>query len=287
MTEIIESVAVTMINLDKHSEPDCPFCNAKEEKPKVENNDFDQDSDEDTSEVLGLVGGIEGYTHKNCSGALGTALGGKAAVPSTKGVTAEDWKYELEVAYAAHHLIPGHGSLDKSELYKGGKYLRHKGQKEGNIGYNVNCKQNGVWLPGNYAYSQKSSGSEWGTKGKKLKEYHDVSAQDYVSQVIGKAGRQFHDAHRKYNTFVKNQLNKINDKLSVTSEEAWCEEGKKQSEGKEENIRPLYQLVGRLGHLSNRMKRKLITPTSGWNTNVYTSSYSMQWMHDHNRKLSR
>ena len=286
MTEVIESVAVTMIDEDKHSEDDCPFCNSKNDDPKPEVNDFEQLADEDVSQVLGLEAGIEGFQHKNCAGALGRALGGTDTVPKLSGVSCAGWKYELEVAYAAHHLIPGHGSLDKSELYKGKKYLRYDGQKEGNIGYNVNCKQNGVWLPGNYAYSQKSSGSEWGKKGKKLQEYYEVSPDEYVSEIITKSKRQFHDAHSKYNRFVKDQLNKINDKLSQTQDQPWCDEGKKRSESEAESKRPLYQLVGRLGHLSSRLEKKLTGSTKGWNTNVYTSSFSRQWMLDYNSKIS-
>ncbi|WP_075186213.1 AHH domain-containing protein [Teredinibacter haidensis] len=286
MTELIEGVAVSMIDEDKHSKDDCPFCNSKENEPKPELNDFTHDSDEDITTAIGLKVGIEGYKHKNCAGTLGRAIGGSESVPTLKGVSRSDWKYELEVAYAAHHLIPGHGSLDKSALYKGEEYLRYEGQKAGNIGYNVNCKANGVWLPGNYAYSQKKEGSEWGAKGAKLKEYHEVSAEDYTAEVITNARRQFHDAHNKYNTFVKNQLNKINDKLGEASDQGWCLEGKKRSEAEDEKKQPLYQLVGRLAHLSSRLEKKLTGSTKGWNTNVYTSSFSRQWMLDFNKKIT-
>ncbi len=284
MTELIETAGIATIDLDKHSDDDCPFCQSKENEPEINENNFTQLHDEDVAETLGLVAGIKGYKHKNCSGALGTAMGGASTVPALRGITRDDWDHELEVAYAAHHLIPGDGSLVKSKLHKSGKYLRHDKQEEGNIGYNVNNKQNGEWLPGNYAYSQKSTGSEWGKKGAKLKAIHDVAPDDYVAEVIDKSNRQFHDAHRAYNGFVKDQLDKIENKLGQATEQPWCPEGKKKSEEKPEEIRPLYVLVGRLGHLSSRMKRKLTFPTSGWNTNIYTSSFARDWMVDFNRK---
>lgn len=284
MTELIESVAIAAGAEDKHSEDDCPFCNSKKNEPVVEENDLDQEFDEDVSGTLGLVS-IEEFKLKNCSGKLGTSLGGETSVPEKKGVTQDSWKTELEVAYAAHHLIPGGASLAKSTLYTDGKFLVGPGQKAGNIGYNVNCQANGVWLPGNYAYSQKSTGTEWGKKGKRLKELYEVDSSDYVSQVITDTDRQFHDAHRKYNTFVKNQLNAINNKLSAAGDQVWCLEAEKRSKEKEEAIRPLYILVGRLAHLSSRMEKKLIFPTSGWNTNIYTSSFARKWMIDHNKNV--
>ena len=286
MTEIIESIAVGFLNEDKHNEDDCPFCNSKDNEPVIVENVLEQEADEDVSEKLGLEAGIDGFKHKNCAGALGTALGGEASIPALKGVTRDDWEQELDVAYAAHHLIPGNGSLAKSDLYKCGKYLRYEGQKEGNIGYNINCAQNGVWLPGNYAYSQKHTGSEWGPKGKTFKSKYEVSPQAYVARVIEKSGRQFHDAHSAYNRFVKSQLNKIKDKLDQGIEQPWCPEGKKREESNDEAVRPLYILVGRLGHISSRMKRKLTFPTSGWNTNIYTSSFSNIWMESHNNTVS-
>jgi hypothetical protein len=149
----------------------------------------------------------------------------------------------------------------------------------------VNCKANGVWLPGNYAYSQKSTGTEWGKKGKLLKQIYEVDSSDYVSQVITDTKRQFHDAHRKYNIFVKNQLNAINNKLNSAGDQAWCVEAEKRATEKEGAIRPLYMLVGRLAHLSSRMKRKLKFPTSGWNTNIYTSSFARMWMIEYNKKI--
>ena len=284
MAELIENVAIAAGAEDKHNKEDCPFCNSKDNEPIIEENELDQEADEDIPEKLGLVS-IEEFKLKNCAGQLGTSLGGEKTVPEKKGVTRDEWKSELEVAYAAHHLIPGYGSLQKSTLYTDGKYLIGPGQKVGNIGYNVNCKANGVWLPGNYAYSQKSTGTEWGKKGKLLKEIHEVDPSDYVSQVITDTERQFHDAHGKYNIFVKNQINAINNKLNAAGDEVWCEEAKKRAEEKEAAIRPLYILIGRLAHLSNRMKRKLTFPTSGWNTNIYTSSFARNWMLDFNKKL--
>ena len=250
MTELIESVAIEEGALDKHSEEDCPFCKSGE--PAVEENVLDPSLDEDISQQIGLVE-VETYTLNNCAAQLGTALGGKDSLPPHREVAWED--KVLEIAYAAHHLIPGNGSLKPSALLKCGKYLLGPKQLEGNIGYNVNCKENGVWLPGNYAYSQKETGTEWGTKGKTFKEFHKVDPGDYVGAVIEHTTLQFHDAHRAYNTFVKLQLNKIKDKLDQGIDQPWCPEGAEMAKNKEGPKRPLYQLVGRTRtHLESHAK---------------------------------
>lgn len=64
----------------------------------------------------------------------------------------EGWPYIL----APHHLIPGNGSLRKSDLYN--HYMSKEGKDTKvlvNIGYDVNGSHNGVWLPGNYAIRAK------------------------------------------------------------------------------------------------------------------------------------
>jgi hypothetical protein len=56
------------------------------------------------------------------------------------------------------------------------KYMKTDGKAKGNIGYNVNARTNGVWLPGNYGVRP------WGA--------------------------QFHDAHKQYSKFVRKVLDK-------------------------------------------------------------------------------
>ena len=85
------------------------------------------------------------------------------------------------VTCAAHHLIPAQESLKGhvvlnwmcekggTQTFKNGKHTIHaavQGSKVwGNVGYNVNGSQNGVWLPGNYAVGGGKAGLKlWRSK---------------------------------------------------------------------------------------------------------------------------
>jgi hypothetical protein len=134
--ELGEASAVVIAS-ENHDE-DCYFCKASE-KATTEANDLKDNPDEDAAE---MEDSLDEYRFKNDAGKLGTALGGK---PAAKSVTLGGKSYGAAVA--AHHLIPGNASLKDSELMD---YLWTDGEAEGNIGYNVNAKPNGVWSPGNY-----------------------------------------------------------------------------------------------------------------------------------------
>lgn len=243
---------------ENHDE-DCYFCKASE-ITTTEVNDLTDNPDEDAAEMEDSLGE---YRFKNDAGKLGTALGGK---PSAKPVALRGKTYDAAVA--AHHLIPGNASLKESPLMK---YLWTDGEADGNIGYNVNAKPNGVWSPGNYGVRP------WGAEGKVFEEKaNGASAKDFAFAAMEAWGCQFHDAHEKYSKFVESVLNKISDKLRA-NEALWCPEQKK----KDKNQRTqMFEIVGRLNTVSARMKRMLVFPTSGWKANVYTSRFVQDYMRE-------
>ena len=129
--------------LERHDE-DCYFCN-KEEVLEELTNDTEDDFNEDM--LIGMVTSSAGIKHENNSGKLGTNC---EPSPDEPYVTRRNWAWKLRIQFAAHHLIPGDASLKKSDLFNGVKYgLKKRGQAKGNIGYDVNNRANGVWLPGN------------------------------------------------------------------------------------------------------------------------------------------
>jgi len=149
---------------------------------------------------------------------------------------------------AAHHLIPGNGSLKASRLWNylnktGEPRVRKKRRKDKteevdetptavevrdsdanllgtwkivqNIGYNVNGAHNGVWLPGSYAMHEPKKEVHhkydryWLDRGGRWRDA-------YRRAVENLAGGQFHDTHSKYNNnVVINFLNPIADALDL------------------------------------------------------------------------
>jgi hypothetical protein len=241
-------------------------CNITDEPVEAENDltdDFEETEDDSGYEK-------DGQVFANDAAKLGKNLGGRPPrgllqlpAPHAAGEPAakRPRPAPIEVTRAAHHLIPGNGSLKKSELFKG-NYLRSDGMAKGNIGYNVNAAANGEWLPGNYAVKG------WGGKPADFKTSYSGAAIDYY-------GCQFHTAHRDYNTFVLEVLNKIAEKLQQQEAQA-CPDARADPD----NSPPLKFLVGRLRSLSARLRSMLVFPAAHWRQNVFTSSYSESYMKD-------
>ncbi|HEX5751197.1 MAG TPA: AHH domain-containing protein [Archangium sp.] len=253
MPEMGEPITVDEVASIEHDDY-CYFCSAKEE-PRVEENEFPNDYDED----LDLDGEFNA-AFKNDAGTLGKALGASPPRQIEVGTESKD------VIAAAHHLIPGNASLANSKLFKSSKYLWKDGRVRGNIGYNINSSANGVWLPGNYAVRP------WSTKPLFFKrEYAFAAMEAYQAQ--------FHDAHQEYSNFVLAALDQVYDKLDAMKS-IWCPEQKKKAgERDPEKDYPLYALVGRLNSISGRMRGLLTgTPEKSWRLNVYTSRFALLLM---------
>lgn len=275
MTDFGELVDVEVL-VDRHDE-DCYFCNYKEE---IEERDNDCDDDFDEDAHVGVVADGKGLKHKNDSGKLGTNC--STTEPDELWVEGDDLPISLPVCFAAHHIIPGNGSLKISKLFGDDEIgIKIKGKAKGNVGYDVNNAVNGVWLPGNYAFSTikpdpKKKGSLWGTKGGGLTEYFGIDEPlSYASAAIEFSGHQFHDAHEDYNSkIVLKALNAIYNKLRKTKKVPWCPNAPKH----DAKTAPLYDLVNRLASLSLRLHKMLAFPAKNWKVNVFTSDFSRQWM---------
>lgn len=251
--ELLEMSAVAVI--DNRHDDDCYFCNAASEVA-TETNDLTASPEEDED----LDGAVEEpLKFKNDSGKLGTALGG---CPDPK--TTNVWGGTRAVSVAAHHLIPGNAALKKSQLFQSGEYLWKDGAAKGNIGYNVNSRPNGIWLPGNYAVRP------WSPK-------FEPQKKTYAFAAIRLWGCQFHDAHEQYSTKVLEALDKLYDKLEDGAS-MWCPEASAKEKPSPEERQNLYAIVARLHTISGRMARMLRYPTSSWKRNIYTSRFSQAFM---------
>lgn len=246
-----EAATAALID-DKHDDS-CYFCSADKQPEDLVNgltDDYDEDAD------------IDGVTFKNDSGKLASNLGKS---PGLKQIFLA--KRRCNVSVAAHHLIPGNAALKKSDLFVSEEYLWTDGKAKGNIGYDVNSRPNGQWLPGNYAVRP------WSTQDADFK-------QQYAYRAIDKWQMQFHDAHEKYSDEVRLALDQIYTKLEAGMD-LWCPEAKKKKKRKAAERNPLYGLVARLHSVSDRLRRYLVYPVSNWRTNLWTSAHSLNYMNDY------
>jgi hypothetical protein len=155
----------------------------------------------------------------------------------------------------AHHLIPGHAALPLGEVVQfiGEKKKDNYPEKAklasrikkggGGIGYNVNAKENGVWLPSNNAL-----------RGRWDKNKDQLAYQaEYAFLAINRTGHQFHDAHVPYNNFVIKLLNQLNVQMLNHLKVCELEPCKSHRDGENLPYAP-QQLKGALNGVSARLR---------------------------------
>lgn len=278
MTQIGESISLSILSHDQHDEKTCAFCNATPE-PTEEENELKDHFDEDENEIPGVDD--DGIEHKNSSGKLAKDLEAKHFPKITSEIPLAEFGQLLptkfnqpfKVTTAAHHLIPGNASLAKSDIME---YLHTDGMAKGNIGYNINNYENGVWLAGNYALRGKKGMPKWGKEGADFQKDTDLPPYEYAKRAIQKTKTQFHDAHEPYSELVIKTLDLIAEKFDTT-QDVWCTESSKK---KDDTPPQLPMLVMRLNTISRRLKAKLINPSKAWSKEVYTSRFSQQFIKD-------
>jgi hypothetical protein len=237
MSEIGEAVGVALAD---ELTTECPF--SHDEGPHDKKNDL-----------------------KNNSHKLGSSLAGDGDPEPDVEVTYTflGKKKTVKVICGAHHLIPGNASLAKSQkLLK----LMKKGELKGDIGYGVNHANNGVWLPGNYAWNAQSA-LRWG----RLSAEGGLEIQyAYAYAAMSKMRRQFHDAHPVYSGEVRAILEKI--RLKLLDVKAGCEKCQEVNGKKPYN--PPYGLVGILDGVSAHLLGMVTGSSVLWKT-FYTSEMSI------------
>jgi len=269
LAEVLELTALTSLGHAGHTKDTCAFCTAPT-TPTSEKNELGDEEDEDANEIPGLE--QDGVAHRNSGKKLGQALIGNGSDQLEGSVKVKGIDKPLAVHTAAHHLVPGNASLKESDLMR---YLHEDGMKTGNIGYNVNTFENGSWLAGNYALRGKRGLPSWGPEGSKFLAKTGVNPKQYAFAAIPESGRQFHDAHVRYSTFVTDALDLLAKKMDKTKD-LWCPEAKSKPKKPEE--RQLFMLVNRLNTISRRLRIRVENPGRNWKVNIYTSRFSEQYI---------
>jgi hypothetical protein len=172
--------------------------------------------------------------------------------------------FPVQLAAAPHHLIPGKASMAPSHVESWTR--EEKGKIKEDIGYNIDCAQNGIFLPhlpeiyftrhkeGTNTPMAQYYGQEW----KPL----SASAQESIgSLVMGETSLQMHyrdhsapyvhvDNDMSYDLEAKQECNHLADMMRLKALKARCKDG----DGK---VNPPYSLVQRINHKSRELKSRI------------------------------
>jgi hypothetical protein len=245
--EMMEPVAMPDMAVER-TKP-CWFCE-EEGSENVENKEA-----EDPPSPQGPLAGPENGEHNDAS-ILGGNLGSRPTWSITHKVEAADpidVGVETNIVPAAHHLLPGNASVNKAKPLH--KYMVWDDDNplgfKGEIGYDINSADNGVWLPGNYAVRKETQFE------KNWSDFKDPFKNAYARAAMKNAGNlQLHDAHPAYNKNVLKTLQDVAKKL----DELWVDRSKCPLCGRDlkNKLDPPYGLVGRLNSLSAEHRKPLL-----------------------------
>jgi hypothetical protein len=233
--EVGEPVAIAMEAVEKTRA--CWYCTIKP-GPKIKN---DEEADPQTSDSESEEE-VPENDEKNNASKLGDNL---KSQPSWT-IKCPDDGLGTTVLSAAHHCIPGNASLKKATALH--DFMREGGPfaLESDIGYGVNHKNNGVWLPGNYGVRNGKSNYKrgWGSFDEDFKD-------KYAALAMQKAMVQFHDAHPAYSKNVLDTLEAMANKLGEPGKNCpVCDK-------KFDKCRPPFGLVGRLDFVSGEHRNRI------------------------------
>jgi hypothetical protein len=180
----------------------------------------------------------------------------------------------VEVRPTPHHLIPGNDAMAKSTLEDW--TCASKGKIKEDIGYSIDCAQNGIWLP----HLPHIHWTRMMDKAKKLR-FSDVfgtwgdlpaSRQETIGYfIMGETWLQMHytdhddpyehvDDDENYNDEAKDRCNQLGDLMTAF----WgphCPESNDESDGK---YFPPYGLVQRINAQSNYMRKRITGRPTFW-----------------------
>lgn len=267
MSQLGEAVAVDTASA-KHNEKTCPFCSEDESKS------IDNDLVNDASKLRTSCHEADRTGKPEpCTGESGSD---GWCVVYTHPETGNDELSELRTN--PHHLIPGNASL------KGQKYQspllecieKSKGTITGDIGYDVNKKENGIWLPtilenfyAGYSGVDPIAGIKWGALTKRYPKEQFSMAE----AAMFEAKRQFHDTHEDYSEHVKERLQKLMDK-TISRKRSCPEAGPKEKP----DVPPPFGLVDWMDSLSHRLAGFLKGPPERWRHPIWTSRHAKEFV---------
>ena len=216
---------------------------------------------------------------QNDSGELGNALARESAngtelhLPHLEEITISPSAGQTrKCTYNPHHLLPGGASWPKTALKK---WVDEKTENlvRSDIGYNVNCYENGIDLP-----SSNAMRGNWTTQPPNFQKAYAFAAMDADGPR-----RQFHDSHKAYSEFVIKVLDKIAAKLDAQHQagKVGCDDPKCSGKGGKPYPTPLVR--PRIISTGGRFAKWLWGDSANWRKPVFTSKYGLMYQ---NRNLT-
>ncbi len=182
--------------------------------------------------------------------------------------TGPSGKKNATVTYNPHHLLPGDASWPKTALKKW--IDTDDGLVKFDIGYNVNCYENGIDLPSSNDLKSNWKPADGRTVG--FQERYAFAAMDADGPT-----RQFHDAHKAYNSFAIKAMDKIAAKLDeAPAREKGCGEEDCMA-GKKKPFAPPLGLMERIHATSGRLATYLHGDCTKWKMPIMTSRFALMY----------
>jgi hypothetical protein len=203
---------------------------------------------------------------------LSRNMGRSAAVPAAElplvqAVALRQGVEAMTVGLSAHHVIPGNEIWnDKGHPLHAWIAKDAKGSRvRGDIGFDTNCEENGIYLPSNKKVP------DWG------QQAPDTQLQ-YATAAMSIEGneRQFHDSHKAYSEFVWNVLEKIAAKIDRHAGGKGCGHQDCGGRGNEKYAPPI-GVLARLLSITERIKPRLCGAPATWRLPIMTSRFAMMY----------
>ena len=244
---------------------DCPFC--KEEKYLGYTTKHGEQKKE--SVLASNLRSKQEITNDRSAGKVYPLSGGD---DQTIGWEAEPGVFEdftVGIPAAPHHLIPGNAAMAPSRLEDWTR--ESKGKIREDIGYSIDCAQNGIFLPHlpEIYFTRYKSGTKIKQSAFYGQTWLDLSASVKESigfLLMGETSLQMHYTDHSavfagsagsYDDICKSLCNGLADAVSLSYGAAKC----KDDDGK---VAPPYAVVIRTNGLSRKVKRKITGHPENW-----------------------
>jgi hypothetical protein len=246
----------------------CPFCQTKELKGYKTKHGMLKDEEVLEKSIQSMSDSI---TSDKKAGSIFPLSGGK---DRTTGWLAKAGVFEdfpVSVAAAPHHIIPGKAAMAPSRLEKWTR--EDKGKIKQDIGYSIDCAQNGVFLPHLPAiyWTKHAPGTKTPMAkfyGRTWKALSASSKQSIGFLMMGETSLQMHytdhddpyahvDNTQNYDKECKEACNRLADFMAAMAENAQCKDG-------DGLLYPPYGLVSLINTESQNMKFRITGHPKRW-----------------------
>jgi hypothetical protein len=179
--------------------------------------------------------------------------------------------FPVEIAAAPHHLIPGKASMAPSTLETW--TLESKGKIKQDIGYNIDCAENGIFLPHlpEIYWTRYQPGTETPMSeyfGQTWTDLSPSAKQSIGDLVMNETELQMHytdhddpyahvDNETNYDDECKQECNQLADMMQAFADVAKCQD----DDGK---LNPPYALVHRINGKSRAVKLRITGSPRRW-----------------------